>query len=388
VAACCAARVGASIRSGPQEDPEKTRWRTQALRWLKEDMAALTRLWENGTPADRNEVRQTMRKWQLEPDLVRVRDPFWMATLPAEERQEWTKLWAGVGPLLVMGSAGQQPTERPGATADELLRDGRELPQLTAEVNRNPLSAEAYLARATWYACRGQWKESAQDHLARVELTPNDLHTWLAAGAALVLAGDVDGHRRLCDRVAKEFKGTQEGWQAEVVCKVHCLRPGRIDAVRQATERLDQSVEQGQAPDWLRPWTNATRGLVAYRAGDFEQAVGWTRKSKEIADSMPEGFAEYRGRCMALALLARTLAEHRLGRSEDARRSFQEATALLPTELKGLGTSGYRGKLPVEGTNVDRDWLIAEVLRREAEGLLPPRAGNPERPGAGPATAR
>jgi tetratricopeptide (TPR) repeat protein len=373
VAACCAARAGRG-HSGSREDPEKVRWRGQALRWLKDDLAARTRQRENGPPADRTEVWQAVRQWQVEPDLVRVRDPFWIAAQPADERREWEKLWAGAAALAATAGS-KQPTEEASATATEVQGDARELAALTAAVKKDIRSADAYLARATWYARRGRWEECAQDHLACVELTPNDLHAWLAAGASLVLAGDLDGHRRLCDRLAKEFRDTPEGWQAEVVCKVHCLLPGKIDAARLPLERLDQSVESGQAPDWLRPWTNPTRGLVAYRAGDFEQAVRWTRKSQEIGASVTEGVAEYREMCGALALLVRALAEYRLRRPDDARRSFQEAAALVPAELRVLGTSGYRGKLPVDAAVVERDWLIAEVLRREAEGLLFPKGG-------------
>jgi hypothetical protein len=41
--------------------------------------------------------------WQVEPDPVRVRDPFWIAGLAAEERQEWTNRWAAVGALSALG---------------------------------------------------------------------------------------------------------------------------------------------------------------------------------------------------------------------------------------------------------------------------------------------
>lgn len=53
----------------------------------------------------------------------------------------------------------------------------------------------------------------------------------------------------------------------------------------------------------------------------------------------------------------------------------QDAAPLVPRELQPLGSGAYRGKLPVEANVVERDWLIAEVLCREAEGLLFPKGG-------------
>jgi hypothetical protein len=101
-AACSAARAGADTAS-PQ-DPDRARWRMQALRWLKEELAMRTRQQEGGISGDRAQVRATMRQWEVEPDLVRARDPYWIAGLAAEERQEWTNLWAAVGAL-----AAQEP---------------------------------------------------------------------------------------------------------------------------------------------------------------------------------------------------------------------------------------------------------------------------------------
>jgi hypothetical protein len=91
-AARCAARASASATRSTADAKEPERWRTQALRWLKEDLSARTRQLERGTP----DQRQVLQQWQHDPDLARVRSPEWIAGLPPEEGKEWTTLWAGV----------------------------------------------------------------------------------------------------------------------------------------------------------------------------------------------------------------------------------------------------------------------------------------------------
>ena len=41
-------------------------------------------------------VHKRMKEWLSDPDLVRLRDDQWLAKLPADEREQWRKFWAGV----------------------------------------------------------------------------------------------------------------------------------------------------------------------------------------------------------------------------------------------------------------------------------------------------
>jgi serine/threonine-protein kinase len=100
-AACCAARAGC----GQGEDAaslgekERTRWRTQAREWLRAELVWHAQRLQSGTPADRGEAQQQLQRWLTDAHLVGVRDAEAMAKLPAEERAEWTKLWAEVKAL-------------------------------------------------------------------------------------------------------------------------------------------------------------------------------------------------------------------------------------------------------------------------------------------------
>jgi tetratricopeptide (TPR) repeat protein len=113
-AACNAALVGC----GQGKDADKldgqarTRWRNQALAWLRADLALRTKQLAGGRPDDRQQVASTMQQWQGDADFVGVRGEDALAKLPASERAEWQQLWAAVQALLDKASA--NPPTRPG----------------------------------------------------------------------------------------------------------------------------------------------------------------------------------------------------------------------------------------------------------------------------------
>src|SRR5262249_6313899 len=111
-------------------------------------------------------------------------------------------------------------------------------------------------------------------------------------------------------------------------------------------------------PSVLLTWYYAGLALLAYRDGRFEQAADFSRKSLAIN--------RRQGAEGALALLVLALAQLQSQQADQARRSLAEATALIPAELATLGSKDFKGPVPVSAAVVHHDWLIAEILRREA----------------------
>jgi tetratricopeptide (TPR) repeat protein len=106
-AACCAALTAA----GQGEDvakldsKERSRWRKQALDWLRADLTAYGKLVDSSKPQDRTLVKQRFQHCQHDPDLVGIRDAKELAKLPTEERQACEKLWADVAALVKKSEA-------------------------------------------------------------------------------------------------------------------------------------------------------------------------------------------------------------------------------------------------------------------------------------------
>jgi hypothetical protein len=100
-----AARAAALAGGGRGEDggelsaAERTRWRRQACRWLREDLA----IWHkklDGDPAAKLLVQQTLMRWRADPDLEGLRQPDALDQLPAGEREDCIALWNEVAELL------------------------------------------------------------------------------------------------------------------------------------------------------------------------------------------------------------------------------------------------------------------------------------------------
>jgi eukaryotic-like serine/threonine-protein kinase len=84
----------------PLDEAAKTRWRKQAIDWLKADLAFWSRRVETGPPQARTSVAQTLQHWKADTDLAGIRDEPALARLPGDERNACREIWAKVEGLL------------------------------------------------------------------------------------------------------------------------------------------------------------------------------------------------------------------------------------------------------------------------------------------------
>ncbi len=101
-AACAAVRaaIGQEDVPSPMSEPERARWRKQALAWLEADLAHWTKLARSGPRQDQATVKQTLDRWKVDPALAAIRDEDSLKILPEDERKACRSLWAGVDALL------------------------------------------------------------------------------------------------------------------------------------------------------------------------------------------------------------------------------------------------------------------------------------------------
>jgi WD40 repeat protein/predicted TPR repeat methyltransferase len=216
---------------------------------------------------------------------------------------------------------------------------------------------------------RSLWKDLAEDYVALkhwdaamlfysklVEAEPGDAMTWLRAAPLIVLAGDLAGYRKHCADMLLQFAESEEFADAERTCKVCLLLPDTIEVSRLRLKTFENVLDDGSASNWFYMWGYGTRALAAYRAGDADKAVHWIHKSQES-----QGYAgEPSAQALALSVLA--MARHRLGQTAEARQTLEQATGLIDAYLPRLA--------PSELSDTWHDWLIAEIVRREAAELI------------------
>jgi Flp pilus assembly protein TadD len=101
-AACAAALAGCGKGKDdpPLDEVAKSRWRKQAIDWLKGDLAAWSKILESGPPQARKAISQTLQHWKVDPDLAGLREPAAVAKLADDERKACRSLWAEVDDLL------------------------------------------------------------------------------------------------------------------------------------------------------------------------------------------------------------------------------------------------------------------------------------------------
>jgi eukaryotic-like serine/threonine-protein kinase len=101
--AACAAAVagcGGGTDGATLGEPERARWRQQAVEWLRLDLAAWAKRIEAAKPIDRAELQKGIAGWPQDPDLAGLRDAVALAKLPPLEREKCRTLWHDVEALL------------------------------------------------------------------------------------------------------------------------------------------------------------------------------------------------------------------------------------------------------------------------------------------------
>jgi serine/threonine-protein kinase len=100
-AACYAAlaAAGQGEHPGKLDETEQARWRHRALAWLRDDLAAWTKVIETGPPQARATMQGKLKHWQADSDLAGVRDKAALQKLPAQEQEDWRRFWQEVAAL-------------------------------------------------------------------------------------------------------------------------------------------------------------------------------------------------------------------------------------------------------------------------------------------------
>jgi tetratricopeptide (TPR) repeat protein len=262
---------------------------------------------------------------------------------------------------LVGDSAARDPSLRWLVHARGHAALGR-LDQATADFARaieaSPKDPQVWLARAHFLARRGQWQEASDDY-ARVLVLglpgrPGAHWHWHSHALLRLYLRDPAGYQQACRQALERFGGTDDPLVAQQLALLCSLAPDAVPDLG-VPARL---AELGVRFNPTSPWYLLTLGAARQRTGFPEEATLYLRWA--LQQRWPD--PAFRESGTAITSLLLSLAYQRLGRTDEARRWRDEAVRrLVPLTPRGdTGDVGW--DYPV--------WMMAEVLRREADALL------------------
>jgi tetratricopeptide (TPR) repeat protein len=239
---------------------------------------------------------------------------------------------------------------------DLLLQQGKPAEaaiEYTEVIRLRPNEHDGYYALGSAYAFGGQWTKAAAAFERAAELSPADLWSSYRWATLCFYTNDHDGYRRACRTMLDRFGQTDSLLIADCTAKACSLSPELAGEPKQIVRLADiiiTSTEQEPA----RKWYEITKGLVDYRAERFGPAT------EIILRSAPSNEGTHRD-ALAFSILA--MAQHRLGKTEEARSALADAQRILLTKMPKTETGQRFG-------DDWHDWLHSQILYREAEELL------------------
>jgi hypothetical protein len=182
-------------------------------------------------------------------------------------------------------------------------------------------------ARAPLLGRIGRFAESTAGYELAARHDPDDAHSTFCAAIGRLHAGEDEPYRAharaLLDRGAKSADVGAHEWAA----KVYLLAPapGDAEGLTLATQLIDDHLAAVTDERW-RAWSELTKAMAEYRAGDFDACLRWLARFRGNVRHLiygdprnPEG--------VGLTLAA--MAHHQLGRADEARRCLAESKRLM-----------------------------------------------------------
>lgn len=233
-----------------------------------------------------------------------------------------------------------------------------ELARLNQAIAADPKSSARLVERGNLFLRLGRWREALADFEQDRALNPTSRFVWFRSANCLLLAGDEAGYKKLCLDMVEQFRGTTDAQVADSVSKTCLLRPGTIELSELPIQMLRTAIDDPKQTGFHN-WFLGVTALYSYREGKFDEAIAWTKRNPN--PTWQTG---------ALALVVRAMAEHQLGQHEQARQTLAQVDALIPGELRTLGTAEDTTLVPIPTASIATDWLTPELLRREAAQLI------------------
>jgi eukaryotic-like serine/threonine-protein kinase len=217
-----------------------------------------------------------------------------------------------------------------------------------------PAQAPLWFEKAKFELGNGRWKAAADAFDRALAIEPHGHYPWIETATVHLYIGDLDGYRRACGLMLREFGETEDPAIAERVAKACMLRPVAVEDQKLIQKLAERAVTNTEKHPTY-PYYMLCKGIADCRAGRSGQAIDWLQRSLTTREISRPDFS-------SLAHLFLSLAHHRLGERDEARQAMEKARAMIDAELRSRQLEGGR-----QGST---DWLRSMIVLREVQALL------------------
>ena len=227
----------------------------------------------------------------------------------------------------------------------------REAEALLAGATTTADTAALLRRRADVRARLTRFDEAAADYALAIEADPSDESAWRRRASLLAYLRKDEPYREHCRAMLARFSGAADATVLDRVARCSMLLPGEHGA---ASDLIRRAPKVGPA----REWPLVTEAIARYRGGDFAGCVDAVGESRR---AMSHPWANLQA--WALGHLFEAMAQHRLGRGDDARGALAMALAIMDTELPTPQTPG----IDLAGLE---SWWSCQAALSEARALI------------------
>ncbi|HEY2892563.1 MAG TPA: hypothetical protein VGJ16_00060, partial [Pirellulales bacterium] len=228
-----------------------------------------------------------------------------------------------------------------------------EAEQQFAEAQRREASYASHAQLGDWRAREGLFWEAALEYSLDTGPQLADHRAPMRAALLMLLSGDRSGYERVCCEMLARADNLKEGEAIRRTVHV-CLFAAPPIGQPEQRQRLTQAFVANRGTIDVHSWRE--QALVAYRAGQWQEAVEACQRSRDLAARQ-----SLTGNYRAQALAIEAMALHRLDRNVEARAAYY-----LAAETSQGNFPYAPGHLGVNWV----DWVIYELARREAAEVL------------------
>lgn len=232
-----------------------------------------------------------------------------------------------------------------GHCAERLGREAETIEWLTKAVEADPLRLESQRALRDYWLRRGKLNELQGAWRRALAHQPPQYGTWYGYPELALFLGDEEEYRRARREMLNRFGATTDPRNAETLSRTCLLRPVEGDELAAAVALSDRAVNSPAARSGgYYSYFLLARGLAEYRLGRLDQAIATLKgDASRVLGPTPR--------------LVLAMAQHQKGLKHEARQTLAAAVPTYDWRLESCR---------------NQDAWIYHILRREAERMILP----------------